>query len=50
MPALVKQVGFCLVCGNSIHSDDDFEESDRGSCHSKCLEEDSKQENTVDFI
>lgn len=50
MPALVKQVGFCLVCGNSIHSDDDFYESERGSCHSECLEDGSGQETTTDFI
>ena len=50
MPALVKQVGFCLVCGNSIHSDDEFEKSERGACHDECLENGSEQDNTVDFI
>lgn len=50
MPALVKQVGFCLVCGNSIHSDDDFEESDNGACHTECLDNTPEQDNAVDFI
>ncbi|MFB6115129.1 MAG: hypothetical protein ABEK04_02470 [Candidatus Nanohalobium sp.] len=38
MPEVVKQVGFCLVCGGSIHSDQPFYESDNGCCHKKCVE------------
>ena len=50
MPALVKQVGFCLVCGNSIHSEDRFEKSKQGACHTECLKDGSEQDDTVDFI
>lgn len=37
MQAIVQQEGYCLVCGNPVHSDHDFFESEKGYCHSNCL-------------
>ncbi|MFB6242150.1 MAG: hypothetical protein ABEJ36_05125 [Candidatus Nanosalina sp.] len=41
MPTLVRQEGFCLICGNSVHSNDEFVDSERGCVHEKCLEKQS---------
>jgi hypothetical protein len=38
MPTLVRQEGFCLICGNSVHSDDAFQDTERGCIHQKCLD------------
>lgn len=37
MPAVVKQVGFCLVCGNPVNSDQEFSSTEEGVCHADCL-------------
>ncbi|WP_414838188.1 DUF2175 family protein [Candidatus Nanosalina sp. VS9-1] len=38
MRTLVRQVGFCLICGNSVHSDQMFYDSEEGCVHASCLE------------
>jgi hypothetical protein len=37
LPELVKQLGFCLVCGNAVHSDQEMERLENGVCHDECL-------------
>lgn len=37
MPELIRQVGFCRVCGNSVHSDQEFARLDGAVCHSECI-------------
>lgn len=37
MPTVVKQLGFCLVCGNSVLADQEFVESSDGYCHENCV-------------
>lgn len=34
----MRQVGFCLVCGNGVDSDQEFFETDGGVCHGDCIE------------
>lgn len=38
MPELQRQIGFCLVCGNSVHGDEEFFKTDDGVCHRSCIE------------
>lgn len=38
LPSIVKQVGFCLVCGNGVHSDQPFTQTEQGVCHETCVE------------
>ncbi len=37
MPELVKQMGLCLVCGNGVYADQEFDEAKGGICHAECL-------------
>lgn len=38
MQKLQRQVGFCLVCGNSVNSDHSFSRTGEGVCHKKCVD------------
>ncbi len=38
MSELIRQVGFCLVCGSGVYADQTFTETDQGYAHKKCLE------------
>ncbi len=41
MSQLSHKLGFCVICGDRVHSDDSYLKAREGYCHRKCITETS---------
>jgi hypothetical protein len=37
MPELTYKLGLCVLCGDRVHSDDQFIKTSDGYCHRDCI-------------
>lgn len=41
MQNIARRLGFCVICGSRVHSDDNYFKSSDGYCHRACLNDSS---------